>query len=139
MAKKTVFRRASKWLSLSSELRDAVSIDDNHFEHSLPVENISESAPASRTDVAKRVVQQRQQTQDENVEQQPEPEESQDAVSEDEVNRLVDTLKSLEPDMAKRAAIYEQAGCNPKTKLWPRSGVEAVWDVISEINEANKE
>lgn len=30
MAKKTVFRRASKWLSLSPEIRDAVEADDDH-------------------------------------------------------------------------------------------------------------
>lgn len=104
-----------------------------------------EQKSVSRSEVARRAIQQSQvqnhdqphDNSDANTE--TEPEESQDAVSEDEVNRLVDTLKSLEPDMAKRAAIYEQAGCNPKTKLWPRSGVEAVWDVISEINEANKE
>jgi recombination protein RecT len=30
MAKKTVFRRASKWLSLSSDFRDALEADDEH-------------------------------------------------------------------------------------------------------------
>jgi len=33
MAKKTVFRRLSKWLPLSPEERDALEADDNQFEH----------------------------------------------------------------------------------------------------------
>ncbi len=28
MAKKTVFKRASKWIELSAEIRDAIAIDD---------------------------------------------------------------------------------------------------------------
>ena len=32
MAKKTVFRRLSKWLSISSEYRDALTLDDDRFE-----------------------------------------------------------------------------------------------------------
>lgn len=33
MAKKTVFRRLSKWVELSPEVRDAVEADDDQFEH----------------------------------------------------------------------------------------------------------
>jgi recombination protein RecT len=33
MAKKTVFRRLSKWLPLSAEIRDAVEADDDQFEN----------------------------------------------------------------------------------------------------------
>ena len=33
MAKKTVFRRASKWLKLSAEVADAFERDDQQFQH----------------------------------------------------------------------------------------------------------
>ena len=32
MAKKTAFRRVSKWVSLSAEIRDAIAVDDKQFE-----------------------------------------------------------------------------------------------------------
>ena len=37
MAKKTVFRRASKWLPLSAEIRDAIEADDEQFDLAKPV------------------------------------------------------------------------------------------------------
>lgn len=44
MAKKTVFRRHSKWLPFSSELQEAIAADDEDFEHSKP--QIQVNAPA---------------------------------------------------------------------------------------------
>jgi len=38
MSKKTVFRRLSKWLPLSPEMRDAIEADDTQFTHSVTVE-----------------------------------------------------------------------------------------------------
>lgn len=47
MAKKTVFKRASKWVSISSEIRDLFTKDDEQFER-LPQTARIASTPASR-------------------------------------------------------------------------------------------
>lgn len=56
MAKKTVFKRCSKWVPLSPEVRDAIAKDDEEFEDHkeaipVPVE-ILESAPVSPFEIA---------------------------------------------------------------------------------------
>lgn len=47
MAKKTVFRRASKWISLSSEIRDAYDSDDDRIVDSLPTKITTSDLRAS--------------------------------------------------------------------------------------------
>jgi recombination protein RecT len=42
MAKKTVFRRASKWVSLSPEIRNVIDIDDKQYKNITPKFNIPE-------------------------------------------------------------------------------------------------
>lgn len=46
MAKKTVFRRLSKWLPLSPEFRDALEIDDQHEKPVVTIDTPAISAPA---------------------------------------------------------------------------------------------
>jgi len=41
MAKKTVFRRASKWLKLSAEVADAFDKDDEQFRPARPAMQLS--------------------------------------------------------------------------------------------------
>jgi recombinational DNA repair protein RecT len=41
MAKKTVFRRASKWLKLSAEVADAFERDDDQFRPARPAMQLS--------------------------------------------------------------------------------------------------
>lgn len=48
MAKKTVFRRLSKWVELSPELRDAVEADDDQFELK-PSDLVGRAIPAAMT------------------------------------------------------------------------------------------
>lgn len=51
MAKKTVFRRLSKWLELSPELRDAVEADDDHF-NGTPVADKPLQGSVTLSDIA---------------------------------------------------------------------------------------
>lgn len=144
MAKKTVFRRASKWLSLSPELRDAVNVDDDQIEHTLAVETIPDK-PASRVEAARARAGIQSEPQGEIAQEalaerdnDHEPDQAQDAVSEDEINRLMEQFKTVEPDKSKRMAYYKSVGIDPNKRIWPAAGVEAAWDHISELNEANK-
>lgn len=141
MAKKTVFRRCSKWLSLSSELCDAVEVDDDQFEHRLSVESIPDAPPVSRIEAAKAKVQ-RQQTQQvqPQPEHEPEPEEvSQDMADTDEVNRLCDAVMALRSSKEDRIKLYASFGCDAIKNIWPRSGVAQLWDWVSVENDANKQ
>lgn len=45
MAKKTVFRRLSKWLPMNDALDQAQVIDDQQFEHQYPIKNITPQRP----------------------------------------------------------------------------------------------
>ncbi len=139
MAKKTVFRRASKWLSLSPELRDAVNVDDDQIEHTLAVETIPDK-PASRVEAARARagIQSEPQHQPDNEPEPEQEEQPQDAPTEDEINRLMEQFKTVEPDKAKRMAYYKSVGIDPNKRIWPAAGVDATWDHISELNEANK-
>jgi recombination protein RecT len=144
MAKKTVFRRASKWLSLSPELRDAVNVDDDQIEHTLAVETITDK-PASRVEAARARAGIQSEPQGEIAQEalaerdnDHEPDQAQDAVSEDEINRLMEQFKTVEPDKAKRMAYYKSVGIDPNKRIWPAAGVEAAWDHISELHDANK-
>lgn len=46
MAKKTVFKRLSKWIPISSEMRDAIEIDDEQYRHEASQQQIITVAPS---------------------------------------------------------------------------------------------
>lgn len=149
MAKKTVFRRCSKWLSLSPELRDVVEADDDQFDHShaaIPME--PPEKPATRVEAAKAMASRSRPSVESavsDVAQQfsvdPEPEQqSQDVVGEEEITRLLDAVQALIPDdKSERLKLYQSAGCDPIKKHWPREGVEQVWAWVESENEARKQ
>jgi len=144
MAKKTVFRRASKWLSLSPELRDAVQVDDDQFEHRLNVESLPDSPPVSRIEAAKAKLQRQQVThtppQDEQVgHDEPAEDASQDMADSDEVKRLCEAVMMLRDNKSDRVKLYESFGCDAINNIWPRSGVAQLWDWVANENDANKQ
>ena len=149
MAKKTVFRRCSKWLSLSPELRDAVEVDDDQYEPARPIVTENLEIPVSRVEAAKQmanrsrpaaVEQAVEQVADQYSVENDSPEPSQEAVGEEEIKRLLDAVQVLIPDdKNERFAIYQSAGCDPYKKLWPREGVDQVWAWVEQENEARKQ
>lgn len=74
---------------------------------------------------------------DHEPDQQPEAA-NQDMATEEEVNRLMEQFKGVETDKAKRMTYYKSVGIDPNKNIWPKSGVEAAWDHISELHDANK-
>lgn len=137
MAKKTVFRRASKWLPLSPELRDIVDADDDQYEHqqhTIPVETLQDR-PTSRVEAAKQLA-----NRGRDVEPEQPSSESQDVVSEQEITRLLDAVQALIPDdKEERLRLYQSAGCDPLKKKWPVDGVAKVWAWVEEQHESRKQ
>jgi recombination protein RecT len=99
MAKKTVFRRLSKWLTLSPEQRDALEKDDDQFPDAINAQ-FTDTPPEKGVDAVAKKLKKDKVVEAEAVEQPTEQEQ--------ETEKPVDPATEASPEDAEKAAVLEK-------------------------------